>query len=153
MDHAAVRFVNLLMGKKLLHFCCEAEILDFDFAALALHAMGCSRIIKGNNILATTLDYQSWDLREGTHNDEWFNAKRFYSQIVGGAVISVEFSPWHDLRIALDNDVIIECLVANAYPHYGEEQEQWVLFGPAKDHSGTFLTVYNKRVDFYHKSI
>ena len=153
MDHAAVQFVNLLVGKKMLHFCCKAEILDFDFATLSLHAMGCSRIIKGNDILVTTLDYQWWDLSESTHNDEWFNAKKFDSQIIGGTVISAGLSPWNDLHIELDNDVVIECLIANAYPHYGEEQEQWVLFEHTKDHSGTFLTVYNKRIAFHNKPI
>lgn len=152
MNHEAVQFVNLLVGKKLLHFCCEAEILDFDFAPLALHAMGCSRVIKNNDILVTTLDYQSWDLDESTHNDEWFNVERFYSEIIDGTVISVEISLCHDLRIKLDNNIVIECLIANAYPHYGEEQEQWVLFEPTKDHSGTFLTVYNKSIDFHDKS-
>lgn len=149
MNYAAIQFVNLLVGKKLLHFCCEADILDFDFAPLALHAMGCSRVIKNNDILVTALDYLSWDLHESTHNDEWFNMEKFNSEIIDGTVISVEISPCHDLRIELDNNVVIECLIANAYPHYSEEKEQWVLFEPTKDHSGTFLTVYNKSIDFY----
>lgn len=34
MDNRAVQFVNLLIGKKLLSFCCECEILDFDFEPL-----------------------------------------------------------------------------------------------------------------------
>ncbi|MBD5460624.1 MAG: hypothetical protein HDR26_06740 [Lachnospiraceae bacterium] len=148
MDHEVVQFVNLLVGKKLLHLCCEAEILDFDFAPLALHAMGCTRIIKNNDILVTTLDYQSWDLKESKHNDEWYNMEKFNSEIINGTVISVEISPYHDLRIGLDNNVVIECLIANAYPHYDDEQEQWVLFEPTKDHSGTFLTVYNKGIRF-----
>lgn len=148
MDNRAVQFVNSLMGKKLLSFCCECEILDFDFEPLVLHAMGCSRIIKNNDILVTTLDYQSWDQVESTNNDEWFNSRKFNSEITGGSVISVELSPWNDLRIKLDNGVTIECLIANAYPHFEEEMEQWVLFEHTKDYSGTFLTVYNKSVDF-----
>ena len=121
MDHIAAQFVNLLVGKKLRHFCCEAEMFDFDFAPLVLHAMGCSRVIKNNE---------------------------FNSEIIDGIVISVKVSPWHDLRIELDNGVVIECLIANAYPHYVEEQEQWVLFEHTRDHSGTFLTVYNRSIDF-----
>ncbi|MCM1044498.1 MAG: hypothetical protein NC417_03210 [Candidatus Gastranaerophilales bacterium] len=81
----------------------------------------------------------------------WFNMERFNSEIIGGTVISVKICPWHDLRIELDNHVAIECLIANAFPHYREEQEQWVLFEPTKDCSGAFLTVYNKSVDFYVK--
>jgi len=148
MEQEVVQFVNLLMGKKLTHFCCEAEILDFDFSPLVLHALGHSRVIKNEDILVTTLDYQSWDLSESTHNDEWFNMKRFSSEIIGGTVISVEVSPWHDLRVELDNGVVIECLIANAYPHYAKEYEQWVLFEHTKEHNGTFLTVYNKSIDF-----
>ncbi len=148
MEDAAVQFVNRLVGRKLLHVCCEAEILDFDFAPLALHAAGCSRVCKGNDILVTTLDYQSWDLQESTHNDEWFYIEKFRSELIGGVVVSVGLSPCHDLRIELDNQVIIECLIANGYPHYEEEQEQWVLFEPTKDYSGAFLTVYNKKVRF-----
>lgn len=64
MEEAALRFVRNLEGKKLRHLCCEADILDFDFAPLALHAMGCTRVIKNGDILVTTLDYQSWDLSE-----------------------------------------------------------------------------------------
>ena len=125
MEEAALRFVRNLEGKKPLHLCCEADMLDFDFAPLALHAMS-----------------------ESTHNDEWFNVKRLCSEIVGGTVVSAAVSPWHDLRLRLDNGVLIECLIANASPHYQEEREQWVLFVPTRDHSGTFLTVYNKSGDF-----
>lgn len=153
MDDVAVQFTNLLVGKKLLHLCCVAEILNFDFDPLVLHAMGCSRVIRNNDILVTTLDYQSWDLSESTHNDEWFNVEKFNSDIIGGTVISVEISPWHDLRIKLDNNVVIECLIANSYPHYDEDKEQWLLFEPTKDHSGTFLAVYNKDIYFRGKSI
>lgn len=151
MDNTYIKFVNSLMGKKLVHFCCEAEILDFSFDPLTLHAMGFSRVIKNNDVLVTTLDYQSWDQIESTNNDEWFNMKRFNSEIVGGTAISVEMSAWHDLRIELDNGVTIECLIANAYPHYEEEFEQWVLFESTENPSetGTFLTVYNKSVDFH----
>ena len=89
---------------------------------------------------------------ESTNNDEWFNMRRFNAEIVGGSVVSVQVSPWHDLVIRLDNDVMIECLVANACPHYGKELEQWVLFESTGDGNGTFLTVYNKMVDFHENS-
>jgi len=44
--------------------------------------------------------------------------------------------------------VRIECYVANSYPHYEEEFEQWLLFEHTKDSSGRFLTAYNKRLLF-----
>ncbi len=126
------------------------EILDFDFAPLTLHALGCSRIIKNNDILVTTLDYQSWNLLESTQNDEWFNIQKFQTHIIGGMVLSIQLSPWNDLHIILDNGIRIECLIANAYPHYEEEQEQWVLFEKRKHESKPFLTVYNKRMKFVY---
>lgn len=152
MRKEAIEFVNSLVGRKLVSLCCEAEILDFNFEPLILHGMGCSRIIKNNDILVTTLDYQSWDGVDSTHNDEWVNMERFRSEIVGGTVTSVAISPYHDLRIYLDNGVTIECLIVNAYPNYGETLEQWVLFEAGKGQrgqSGSFLTVYNKTVDFH----
>ena len=141
MDERVMEFVNSLVGRQLLYLCCEAEILDFGFGELVLHGMGCSRIIKNNDILVTTLDYQSWD-----------QAERFHDEILGGSVVSVRVSPWHDLCIQLDNGVMIECLVANAWPHYEEALEQWVLFRPAGKGRGTFLTVYNKDVAFWEET-
>lgn len=40
MKAAALRFVRRLEGKRLRHLCCEADMLNFDSAPLALHAMG-----------------------------------------------------------------------------------------------------------------
>lgn len=128
MDHNAVQFVNKLIGKQLLHFCCECEILDFSFGSLVLHAMGCSRVIKNNDILITTIDYQSWGQTESRNNDEWFNMRKYNSEIVGGTVTTVSIRPCNDLYVYLDNGIVIDCLVANAYPHYDGEREQWVLF-------------------------
>ena len=147
MEIKVMNFIHSLVGKKLLNVCCAAEVLTFDFSPLALHAPGYARIIRNSDILVTTSDYQSWDLSESANNDEWFNVAKFHTEIIGGVVLSVTLSPWNDLHIDLDNGVIIECLIANSYPHYNEEQEQWVLFERGKDHK-PFLTVYNKRVEF-----
>ena len=96
MDERVMAFVNSLVGRQLIYLCCEAEILDFGFGELVLHGMGCSRIIKNNDILVTTLDYQSWDQAESTHNDEWFNLKRFHDEILGGKVFSSDLI-WGDI--------------------------------------------------------
>lgn len=152
MKQEVKEFVNSLIGRKLVSICCEAEILDFNFGPLVLHGMGCTRVIKNDDILITTLDYQFWDGVDSAHNDEWFHVERLRGEIIGGAVTSVEISPWHDLRVYLDNGVTIECLIANAYPHYAEALEQWVLFEAGKDrcgHPGKFLTICNKTVDFH----
>ncbi len=49
MDGKTRQFVDSLVGRKLANFCCEAEIMDFSFGPLALHAMGCTRILKGSD--------------------------------------------------------------------------------------------------------
>ena len=151
MESKGMDFIHSLVGKRLLDVCCAMELLTFDFSPLALHASGCARIIRNGDILVTTLDYQSWDLSESINNDEWLNVAKFHEEISGGVVLSVTLSPWHDLRIELDNGVIIECLIANYYPHYSEEKEQWVLFERGKvrgKESKPFLPIYNKSIDF-----
>ena len=59
-------------------------------------------------------------------------------------VNNVFINNFNDLFIEMDNVVRIECYVANSYPHYEDEFEQWLLFEHTKDHSGRFLTAYNK---------
>ena len=142
-------FVHQLVGKRLVQFGCEADILEFIFSdILVLHAMGLSRVIREGDLLVTTFDYQSWDNLDSTHNDEWINADRIKDKIVGGCVSAVKLNDIHDLTIELDNGYFIECLIANAYPHYSEESEQWVLFEHTDDHSGRFLTASNKTIEF-----
>lgn len=145
MDKECRKFIAMLTGRRLQNFCCEAEMFDLDFGSLVLHAMGCSRVIKDNEILVTVSDYQSWDGGNSSHNDEWYNMKKFNPTIVGGTVVTAELNPWNDLRVRFDNGVTIECLIANACPHYADEQEQWVLF--ERTDNGRFLTVYNRSVE------
>ena len=141
-------FLQQLKGKRLVSFGCEADILEFIFEGdFVLHAMGFSRVISGNDILVTTQDYQSWDEIESTHNDEWVNAAAFREKIVGGLVLSALINEVHDLKIMLDNGIVVECMVANSYPHYSDENEQWLLFEHTNDHSGKFLTAYNKQIE------
>ena len=140
-------FVHQLTGKQLIRLLCEADILEFIFSdGLVLHAMGLSRVICNRDILVTTIDYQSWDNLDSTHNDEWVNVERFRDRIIGGKVLSASINNVNDLRIALDNNSIIECFIANAYSHYSEESEQWVLFEHTDDHSGRVLSAYNKQI-------
>ena len=149
MDTAICSFVNQLLGKRLESLTCACEMLNFEFSeGLALHAFGLTRIIQGDDILLTTADYQSWDEADAAHNDEWFNAQRFREQIVGGTVLSAEMNPLHDLRIRMDNGITVECLIANATPHYGEEQDQWMLFEATGDGGGRFLIVRNRTIEF-----
>ena len=148
MNNEIQLFLQQLNSRRVVFFGCEADILEFIFEGdLVLHAMGFSRVINGNDILVTTHDYQSWDEKDSTHNDEWVNAAAFRDKIVGGLVLSVMINDVHDLKIMLDNGIVIECMVANSYPHYSDESEQWLLFEHTDDHSGKFLAAYNKKIE------
>ena len=75
--------------------------------------------------------------------------KQYRAEMIGGTVLTAEINPLHDLIITMDNGFTVQCLIANTgSPHYGEEQEQWALFEHTDNHSGAFLTVYNKEMDF-----
>lgn len=151
MDKNEKDLVDSLLGSKLEVLNCEVNMLEFCFDnSLTIHVNGFGRVIKNNDLLITTQDYQSWDGEESRHNDEWVNMTQFRSDIVGGLVEKVELSPINDLRLILDNGVTIECLIENAYPHYEDEIEQWVLFEnkySQKTKRG-FLSVYNKHTCF-----
>lgn len=148
MNNEIQLFLQQLNSRHVVFFGCEADILEFIFEGdLVLHAMGFSRVINGNDILVTTHDYQSWDEKDSTHNDEWVNAAVFNNKVVGGLVISAMINEVHDLKITLDNGIVIECMVANSYPNYSDEKEQWLLFEHTNDHSGKFLTAYNKQIE------
>ena len=116
----------------------------FSSVLLFFTEWGLTRIIKNGDILVSTLDYQSWDGVNSRSNDELKNIERFRKDIVGGAVVSADVNEVNDLRVTLDNGVIIECLIANGYVHYSNEREQWVLFEKNDREKRTFLTVYNK---------
>ena len=100
MTENEVDFVRQLIGRKVEHFCCEADILDFGFSGgFVLHAMGCSRVVQDNDILVTTIDYLSWDEKESTNNDEWYNMSCFRDRVIGGTAVSVLVSPLNDLKV------------------------------------------------------
>ena len=63
-------------------------------------------------------------------------------------IVAEMLSEKYQIPMTMDNGVRIECYIANAYSHYDEECEQWLLFEHTNDHSGRFLTAYNKRLSF-----
>lgn len=147
MDKKIADFMNLWVGKRLEGLNCICEMLDFCFSDnLVLHGLDLTRVFINDDLVITTLDYSIWDENETTHNDEWFNANRYKDQVIGGTVRNISINKTNDLFVELDNGVRIECYIAHAYPHYDEESEHWVLFEHTKDHSGRFLTAYNKRL-------
>ena len=144
--HAALQnHLQAIVGKQLVSINLACEMMMFSFGEYELHAQCFTRIIRNNDILVTTLDYQSWDGEISTNNDEWFFLEQFKPQITGG-IVSVDINPRYDVTIKLDSGIIIELYVKNGYQHFEEEHEQWVFF-KRNDNSHPFITVYNKTVD------
>ena len=62
MDNRIKAFINLWVGKQLESIHCACEILDFGFSGdFVLHGMGLTRVVLNDDIIITTLDYNSWD--------------------------------------------------------------------------------------------
>ena len=148
MDYQAKlnEHLQVIVGKQLVALNMACEMMMFSFEKYELHTQCLTRIICDNDILVTTLDYQSWDGETEENNDEWYFVEQNRDKIVGGTVTSVKVNALHDVTIVLDNGISIELFVKNGYHHYDDEQEQWVFF-KHHDHSYPFITVYNKSVD------
>ena len=148
MDYQArlEEHLQTIIGKQLDALNMACEMMMFSFEKYELHSQCLTRIICKNDVLVTTLDYQSWDGEIEENNDEWYFVKQNKDKIVGGTVTSVKVNALHDVTIVLDNSISIELFVKNGYHHFGDEQEQWVFF-KHNDHSYPFITVYNKSVD------
>ena len=138
--------LQAIVGKQLDALNMACEMMMFSFEKYALHAQCFTRIICKNDVLVTTLDYQSWDGETEENNDEWYFVEQNRDKIVGGIVTSVTVNALHDVSVALDNSTRIELFVKNGYHHFDDEQEQWVFF-KHRDHSYPFITVCNKSVD------
>lgn len=140
------KYLQSIVGKQLDALNLACEMMMFSFESYALHAQCFTRIICENDILVTTLDYQSWDNEEERNNAEWYFVEQHKDKMVGAVVTSVNVTPLHDVVIILDNGTRIELFVKNGYHHYDDEHEQWVFF-KIGDYSHPFITVYNKTVD------
>ena len=152
MDYQAElkEYLQAIVGQQLDGLNLACEMMMFSFGEYALHTQCLTRIICGNDILVTTLDYQSWDGEAEENNDEWYFVEQNRGKIVGGIVTSVNVNPLHDVMILLDNGIRIELFVGNGYHHFDDEHEQWVFF-KRHDHSYPFITVYSKAVDIAAK--
>ena len=130
MDYHAKlnKHLQTIVGKQLDALNMACEMMMFSFGEYELHAQCLTRIICENNVLVTTLDYQSWDGEIEENNDEWYFVEQNRDKIVGGMVTSVTVNALHDISIFLDNSIKIELFIKNGYHHFNDEQEQWVFF-------------------------
>ncbi|MBQ8351267.1 MAG: hypothetical protein IJY20_04395 [Clostridia bacterium] len=123
-----------LKGRTLqdIHLMCE--MLVFDFGDCAIHAQCFTRIVKGNAVLLTTLDYQNWDGETAENNDEWYHLKKYKACIIHHMVREIEWTATADLLLYLENDICIQLYVSNGLPHYVEDNEQWRVIWNKENH-------------------
>ena len=62
--------LQAILGKRLDALNMACEMMMFSFEEYELHAQCLTRIMCENDILVTTLDYQSWDGEAEENNDE-----------------------------------------------------------------------------------
>ena len=100
MDYQAnlTKHLQVIGGKRLDAINLACEMMMFSFGEYELHAQCLTRIIRENDVLVTTLDYQSWDGETEENNDEWFFVEQNRDKIVGGmGVIENDFHDRKDL--------------------------------------------------------
>lgn len=149
------KLIKKIVGLKLDTIGYACEMLMFNFEQYALHVQCLTRIIKDDDILLTTLDYQSWDGEYEENNDEYYNLAKYKMEIEGGKVLSVEVNSLCDIFIALDNGVTIQILIQNSYAHYDEENEQYRFFEASDDDETEneklppHYVVYSKHIEIH----
>ena len=119
-----------------------------NFGNYKIHFQSFTRVIKNNDILLTTLDYQSWDKKEDKNNDEWYFLEKYKKEILNGIVIDVSLTKTNDLTIVFDNGITIETYISNGYSHYEEEQEQWRLILKLDNDKSHDIVIYNKHIEY-----
>ena len=148
------KIVSKIIGLHLTNVHLACEMMLFNFEQYSLHTQCLTRIIKNNDILVTTLDYQSWDGESSENNDEWFNLEKCKPEIEGGEVLDVKLSPLNDLIITLNNGITIEIFIQNSYAHFDDEHEQYRFFEYGTDDEPEeekdlrpHYVVYSKHID------
>ena len=148
MNQKLQKYINNIIGLKLEEINLACEIIMLNFGNYKIHFQSFTRVIKNNDILLTTLDYQSWDKKEDKNNDEWYFLEKYKKEILNGIVIDVSLTKTNDLTIVFDNGITIETYISNGYSHYEEEQEQWRLILKLDNDESYDIVIYNKHIEY-----
>ncbi|MGM9969301.1 MAG: hypothetical protein ACI35S_02780, partial [Anaeroplasma sp.] len=73
--------LDQFVGSKLKDIKLACQMILFDFGNVGIHFQQFTRVSKNNDILFTTLDYQSWDEKEDTNNDEKYFFDKYRNEI------------------------------------------------------------------------
>ena len=121
-------YLKELDGRNLDDLNLACEMMMFCFGDISIHSQCFTRIIRNEQILLTTSDYQNWDGENEKHNDMWYNLARHIDLIINKKVIETQLTDTNDLLIWLENDVCIQMFISHSCPHYGDDREQWRIF-------------------------
>lgn len=135
-----------LIGQTVTDIRVNWDLLIFCFGEYVLHANCFTRVICNQKILLTTMDYQSWDEENYTHNDMYLNIADWGEKIIGQQVKNITISPVYDFVVTLNNDVRIEIYNSDGNHRMCEEPMQWCFFKP-EDKSYGMLCVWSNRVE------
>ena len=140
-------YLDKLVGIKLKDIKLACQMIILNFGNIGIHCQQFTRVSKNDDILFTTLDYQSWDEKVDTNNDEKYFFDKYRNEIIGGAVARIIYNKFNDLTIIFDNGVVIETFVSNGYNHFVDEIEQWRLLIDTSDDDSKHIVIYNKKVE------
>ncbi|MBR3845666.1 MAG: hypothetical protein IKM40_03740 [Clostridia bacterium] len=145
--------LETFIGKELFDIHLVCEMMCFEFGDMALHAQSFTRILRNDEVLVTTLDYQGWDEIDDKNNDEWYNMHQFKHLIIGNKIERIELSPINDLFIYLDNGVVIQSFAANGPLHWGYCNEQWRLLIGSDDSEEESIQIVaeGKNLEYFDK--
>lgn len=140
-------YLDQLVGIKLKDIKLACQMIILDFGNIGIHCQQFTRVSKNDDILFTTLDYQSWDEKVDTNNDEKYFFDKYRNEIIGGGVERIIYNKFNDLTIIFDNGVVIEIFVSNGYNHFVDEIEHWRLLIDTSDDDSKHIVIYNKKVE------
>ncbi len=121
-------YLKELDGRTLDDLNLACEMMMFCFGDICIHSQCFTRIIRKEQILLTTLDFQNWDGENDKHNDEWYNLSLNKDLIINNKVIKTQLSDTNDLFIWLENGICVQIFISNSCPHYVIDREQWRIF-------------------------
>ena len=140
-------YLDQLVGIKLKDIKLACQMIILDFGNIGIHCQQFTRVSKNDDILFTTFDYQSWDEKVDTNNDEKYFFDKYRNEIIGGGVARIIYNKFNDVTIIFDNGVVIEIFVSNGYNHFVDEIENWRLLINTSDDDSKHIVIYNKKVE------
>lgn len=139
-------YLDSLSEKTLDSLNLACEMMMFTFGDIAIHSQCFTRIMLKEQVLLTTLDYQSWDKENEKNNDEWYNLSLYKNSLLNNRVTKTLLTSTNDVFIWLENDISIQIFISNGSPYYVENCEQWRIF-EIDNKESSHIVVYSNSIE------